>query len=198
MAAADRTHADGRATRDEVIQAAIRAFAERGYRSASMNAIAAEVGITRQGLLYHFPSKDDLLLAVIAQRDEEEGAELPQQIERHESLSDIIQAALQRHAAEGETVARLFTVLAAESIDPQHPAHDYFVDRYRRGRELVTELIASEQAQGRITSAMPPEQLAIALLALMDGLQLQAQLEPEPLDIDRVARNLMAVLSPSS
>jgi AcrR family transcriptional regulator len=196
MAAADRTPADVRATRDEVIQAAIRAFAERGYRSASMNAIAAEVGITRQGLLYHFPSKDDLLLAVIAFRDEEEAAELPRQVQRQESLSDIIQAALRRHAVEGETVARLFTVLSAESIDHEHPAHDYFVDRYRRGRQLVTDLIASEQAQGRITSAMPPEQLAIALLALMDGLQLQAHLEPEPLDIDRVASNLMALLSP--
>ena len=60
----------------------------------------------------------------------------------------------------------------------------------------MTEWIASEQAQGRITTAMAPGQLAIAVMALMDGLQLAAQLEPEPLDIERVTAELMALLAP--
>ena len=190
------TTAEGRATREELVRAAMRAFAAHGYRGASMDTIAAEVGVTRQGLLHHFPSKVKLLLAVIDQHDRDDAELLAELREQHGSLSEIVQAIFRRHAAEHANVAQLFTVLSAESVDPGHPAHDWFVDRYRRGRELVTEWIASEQAQGRITTAMAPGQLAIAVMALMDGLQLAAQLEPEPLDIERVTAELMALLAP--
>jgi AcrR family transcriptional regulator len=185
----------GRATRDQLVRAALQAFAARGYRGASMDTIAAEVGVTRQGLLHHFPSKVTLLMAVLELRDEEGAALLASLRERDDPLGEILLTVV-RHNAQRPGLAQLFTVLSAESTDPEHPAHEWFVERYRRGRAIVAEWIASEQARGRITSAIAPERLATAVLALLDGLQLQEQLEPEPLDIERALADLMALLSP--
>ena len=43
------TTPDGRATRDAIIETAMALFAVRGYRGTSIDAIAAEVGVSRQG-----------------------------------------------------------------------------------------------------------------------------------------------------
>jgi TetR/AcrR family transcriptional regulator len=48
-----------------VVDAALVAFAGRGYEATSLDALAADLGIRKQTILYHFGSKDGLLDAVI-------------------------------------------------------------------------------------------------------------------------------------
>lgn len=61
-------------TREQLLAAANRQFAERGYYGASIAQIAGELGLTKQALLYHFKRKEDLyseVLKAIAQRLQE-------------------------------------------------------------------------------------------------------------------------------
>jgi TetR/AcrR family transcriptional regulator len=48
-----------------VVDAALVAFAGRGYEATSLDALAADLGIRKQTILYHFGSKDGVLDAVI-------------------------------------------------------------------------------------------------------------------------------------
>ncbi|MDG2113507.1 MAG: TetR/AcrR family transcriptional regulator [Actinomycetota bacterium] len=52
-------------TRDRVLDAALFAFGTRGYDATSLDEVASEVGITKQAILYHFPTKEELLRASI-------------------------------------------------------------------------------------------------------------------------------------
>ena len=61
---------DARTTREQIIEAADALFYGEGIRSASMDAIAAKAGVTKRTIYYHFPSKDDLIAAYLAARDE--------------------------------------------------------------------------------------------------------------------------------
>jgi AcrR family transcriptional regulator len=69
-------------TRDRVLDAALRAFGTRGYDGTSLDALAADLGVRKQTILYHFASKDLLLEAVIDQAGIE--------------LSEIMEGALSR------------------------------------------------------------------------------------------------------
>lgn len=57
--------------RAKLIQAARKAFAEKGYAAASMDELTAEVGLTRGALYHNFGDKRGLLAAVVNQIDAE-------------------------------------------------------------------------------------------------------------------------------
>lgn len=54
--------------RAEILAAATEAIASKGFRGTSLADIALVVGVSQPGLLHHFPSKEQLLLAVLEQR----------------------------------------------------------------------------------------------------------------------------------
>src|SRR5258705_5558234 len=60
--------AEGREARDELLAAALRVFAQRGYREAGVDEIAAEAGYSKGALYWHFSSKEDLLMALLEER----------------------------------------------------------------------------------------------------------------------------------
>lgn len=58
----------GQSRRERIVEAANRLIYTQGYHQTSFADIAAEVGITKGNLHYHFRSKEELLEAVIAYR----------------------------------------------------------------------------------------------------------------------------------
>lgn len=63
-------------TRDRALDAALVSFAARGYEATSLDDVAGEVGVSKQAVLYYFPSKPQLLEAVVDRSAEELSAVL--------------------------------------------------------------------------------------------------------------------------
>ena len=57
-------------TRERIISAANALFYNDGIRGVSVDAVAAKAGVTKRTLYYHFKSKDDLVAAYLAARDQ--------------------------------------------------------------------------------------------------------------------------------
>ena len=171
------------------------AFADRGFRGASLDSIAEGVGLTRQGLLHYFPSKTDLLLAVLDQRDRDDeqwAAEL--QAQGHRPLGDALRELLRRVYDEPQLI-QLFTVVVAESLQPEHPAHGHIRDRYSAARDRWAAGIAQEQALGNISPTVDAAALGVALMALMDGLHVQHLLDPN-VDVVAALEQVVALVGP--
>src|SRR5919112_34451 len=131
MSAAPRrgSYAKGRERREAILVAANELFAVQGFRGASLAAIAARVGLSEAGLLPHFPSKEHLLLELLELRHERDGERVAREIANHTTMLDAL-LALCRDNQRSPGLVRLFTILAAESVDTDHPAHDWTAERY--------------------------------------------------------------------
>lgn len=57
-------------TRERIVAAAAKLFYAEGIRSVSVDAVAAKAGVTKRTLYYHFKSKDELVAAYLAARDQ--------------------------------------------------------------------------------------------------------------------------------
>jgi AcrR family transcriptional regulator len=187
------TTPQGQDTRDRILEVAIGVFAKRGYRSVSIDSIAAEAGVSRQGLLYHFASKTELLVAVLERHEQDNAVRGVELFERnHRDVVPTMRAYLEA-SVENRGLIRMLLVLAAESMDPEHPAHDHLVRRYRTLRADMTELIAREQASGRVIDAVPPARLAGVVIAILDGLQLQEYLDEGSIELEETLADLLAL-----
>ncbi len=158
-------------------------FARHGYRGTSLADVAARAGITEPGLLHHFRNKAGLLLAVIERRDLDSEAFAMELLgmEPAGRLRAMPEFALRNRERAG--LAKLFTVLVAESLEPDAPGHRHFVDRYRAMRAIVAEAIRSAQAAGVTRPDLDPAAKAAEIIATLDGLQTQWLLDPDTIDI---------------
>lgn len=188
-------YAKGDARRELIVQVATEIFGTQGFRAATMLQIAAACGISRTGLLHHFPTKESLLEAVLAHRDADRGEEHVGEIAEQErdgrTMLRRLLMVVERNATQPHIV-NLFSVLSAEAGDPAHPAHDYFAQRYERLRSQLRQACSRLAATGQLTPGTDPDALAVEIIALMDGLQVQWVLAPDALDMAAVLRHRLA------
>src|SRR5215469_1825448 len=79
-------------TRDRVVDAAVVAFGSRGYEATSLDALASDLGVRKQTILYYCPSKEALLDAAIDQAATELSVVLEQALKRAGSGWERIEA----------------------------------------------------------------------------------------------------------
>ncbi|MFF1921220.1 TetR/AcrR family transcriptional regulator [Streptomyces sp. NPDC058221] len=179
----------GEAKRGEILHAALEIFAAEGYRGTSLRKVAAKCGLSLPGLMHYFDSKEDLLAQVLRVRDETARV---RQVERGDpqSYREII-----REAARTPGLVELFVSMAAAAGDPAHPAHPHFAERYPVLRDRVAAFVRGRVDEGRISTLVPPDRLALLLIAVADGVQLQWLIDRST-DMEQPVEDLLAILDP--
>lgn len=182
--------ARGGRRRQQILEVATLRFAETGYRGASLRDIAQQVGITHPGLLYHFGSKEELLMAVLSHIDDRGASVLTRQETPRGSLAAWLELLATSKNHRG--LVELHVTLAAEALDPEHPAHEYFLLRHQRMVDGLQEVFADLLAAAELRCLDDdPRQLAHEVLALADGLRMQWLLQPQDVDLAESLRNCL-------
>ncbi|HWJ86294.1 MAG TPA: TetR/AcrR family transcriptional regulator [Cellulomonas sp.] len=174
--AAPTGYAKGRATREEILDEAMRLFGEVGYRTASLREVASRVGISHPGLMHHFANKATLLAAVLERRDEVDGLALQADLDAGADFFTALVRVAERNAAR-PGIVELYVNLSAEATAPDHPAHAYFRRRYADLLVQATQAFEAIEVAGRLRPGVEPRSAARLTVAAMDGLQVQWLLE---------------------
>ncbi|WP_394552434.1 TetR/AcrR family transcriptional regulator [Agromyces sp. MMS24-JH15] len=193
-----RSYPKGERRRAAIVETAFAVFASDGYAGASMVQIAAACGVSRAGLLHHFPTKESLLAAVLEERDRVNGELFFQGVEPGRDGIAYFQHLIRliEYNAGQRELLRLFGSLSTEAAAPAHPAHAYFANRYRRVAGDLDAAFRDAAARGLVRAGVDLDGVARDLIALIDGLQIQWLIQPEHIDIAaRLRRRLGELLT---
>lgn len=169
--------------RAEIIAAARDLFSHHGYRGTGLAEVAARVGITLPGVLYHFGTKEALLQAVVAQRDLDSVAFARELYDLGGVASMLALITSARRNREQPEISRLFSVLVAENLDADAPLHAHFVERYRILRSILAAGLRRGLERGEIRPGIDPDRKAAEIIATLDGLSTQWLLDPDEVDL---------------
>jgi TetR/AcrR family transcriptional regulator len=147
--------------------AASKLFATHGYEGVSLQAIADAVGITKQTLLYHYPSKDALRRAVIEHVLSHWRRTLP-------GILQAVTSGRRRFQALTEELIRFFDsdrdrarLLFREVLDNPSDTKRLLVESLRPWILLVAEYIREGQKIGLIREDVDPETYVLHVILLV-------------------------------
>jgi AcrR family transcriptional regulator len=167
-------------TKTALLQAAKRLVLERGYAGASVRELAAASGTNLGAVNYHFGSREHLLNRAILEFFLEWGEQVGD-AEVDPAAGPLEQlAARARLMVDGIPEAQpLFVVFLEGVLQSRHAPElkEQLAAHYAEQRRQVGERIAASRGGGELSARML-EVAASYMLAVADGIQLQALLEP--------------------
>jgi AcrR family transcriptional regulator len=173
--------AEGRESRDELLTAALRVFARRGYRQAGVDEIAAAAGYSKGALYWHFAGKDELLMALLEERVDRPMRQLVALLESAPPEQDMsveaTRAFARRISEERDAVLleREYWTLAIRDPD----LRGRYVERQMQLRgAFARALEARARHLGTPDLPMPAEDVARVVMSIVAGLAVDELVEP--------------------
>src|SRR2546423_9985142 len=165
-------HAPTHDTRLAILQAAASIFARSGVSAATLEDIAAEAGVTKGALCWHFHSKDDLVSAIIKhygphsilspivdqiEQDLQNGV----QLDDESIIRRLAEGFYDAFAAQGD-----FARLAILLIYTHPQAAHVLADMVAKGRKRLTEYVRQRQEAGYFCKHIDPS-LFVQVIAMI-------------------------------
>lgn len=178
-------------TRTALLRAAGRVFAEHGFHRATLEAVAAEAGVSKGALYHYFPSKEQLFLALLEDRlgaglsDIE--AVIAERGSHSEQLGAAIETFLRRVNRDPRWLPLLLEFLAYGTRDPAAKAQiiEHFLRPAREAPARTARRLGIPQSEHALLS---PDELGLTLAALTNGLAIERAFDPEVVPKDLLAR----------
>ncbi|MFT4228807.1 MAG: helix-turn-helix domain-containing protein [Microbacterium sp.] len=167
----DTLTARGEKAQTRILEAAAEVFAQTGYNGSTLDRIARRAGLTRAGVLHHFPSKLDILQAVLSERDDRNIAAVGRVTDSLRVFDTVVDVAVRD--TEDVTLTRAFAVLLGEAAALDSPTSAWFRTHHRELTREISAAVAAAIAEGTARADASPDDVAAEVIAVMDGLQSQ-------------------------
>ncbi|WP_433832653.1 TetR/AcrR family transcriptional regulator [Actinoplanes sp. CA-015351] len=164
--------------REQIVLAVVDLVDELGHDGVTTAQVAARSGSSEPTVLYHYPTKDHLLVAALERMDDLEAEILVDNGDDAMLDYEPLRANADATVALSDNRLRLFVVLKGQAATPGHPAGAYFVRRTERSMEIFARLIAGRQKAGLAHPGLDPRDTARQVIALWEGLTFMRLTDP--------------------
>lgn len=181
--------------RRRIVETAERLFYAEGVRGVGIDRIIAEAEVAKMTLYHHFPSKDDLILAVLQHREAQVDEMFAHAIERHVHRGmdklEAFFAALKDWFRSSGFRGCSFINARVELADADHPASKFSVQHKERFYEMLKRILAE------CAGAKAAEALAPAVFLLVEGAIVTAVMEQSARPADVAKEAALALVAQS-
>ncbi|MFQ5515521.1 MAG: TetR/AcrR family transcriptional regulator [Myxococcota bacterium] len=186
--------ARGYASRERILEAGAEVFARKGFAGAGVDELAARSGIAKTALYHHFGSKEGLLAAVVERAAAtwiegistaagQAGADPGVRLDR-------ALAGMRALVEEQPWVFKLLQILALEVADEKPEIRATLRSILRQARDVIVSGL--NDALG--VELPGADRIALVVLALLEGITLGRQVDPESLSLDAAFEELRRVV----
>mgnify|MGYP001302925176 CR=1 FL=1 len=185
-------------TRTRILEAGKAVFARHGYHNASLDKVAAEAGLTKGAVYWHFASKQDLFLAILEQHLNWQIRMLPARLDRivrsEEPESALADMLANQFGFSGEDAARpmLFLEFVTSSREPE--VRDLLRNMHGMLLDAVAACIRELQALGWIRPDLDPQAASVMVDALLKGLVVEWLIDPGRVSAKEMFRTMAHIL----
>jgi AcrR family transcriptional regulator len=177
--------------RPAILTAAAEVISERGVQNTRISDVAERAGTSAPGVLYWFPTKDQLLVEALQFSDDRFYADLTGELEQLATAAEKLGRMVELWPAEGDGETVLWMELWVRALrDSRLAATREGLDR--RWRDAIADIIREGQASGEFGPA-DADDVALVLGAVMDGFAIQLALGDPAVTADTVKRHCLAL-----
>lgn len=186
----------GLARREAILDAAVDLLAEVGYHGMSLRDVARHVGISHPGVIYHFPSKEALLMSVVQRYETQVGFDLDH-LEKLDALP-VLDTLLEvtSRLNDNPMIIEVECMMMVEASSEIHPAHDHYMRRSERLLSVLKRVWSRLQQDGKVAATEDPTHLAEIHAAVYNGIMIHWLYDREFDAAEELARYFLSVFLP--
>ncbi len=192
-----RTQHEGEDRREQIIDAALRVFAQKGFVRATNRDVAHEAGITTGLIYYYFRSKEDLFRAILEERSPVQAVaqvttemlEQPPQI----LLPLLIQRVLS--IVEDEQFIGVVRVILPEMLHDATQISPIVQSFFQRGLGFLSAYLQAQVAKGRVRADLDVDVMAQMVVSSIMGMLLRRQVLRDPAVLHYTHEQIVHVLT---
>lgn len=185
--------------KNDIINAASRVFAQKGYSSTRIIEVADAASVGKGTIYEYFRSKEELFFAVFEAMMDEAGMAIAETAGRLDGpfslrMKNLADSILQSWLGQLDMYALVMEFWSATASSPSRDRfRTIFQEGYRQLRMVVADLIRAARVSGEVSAENDVDKVASALIGTWDALLLQAWLDPD-FDALGTSRSFMDVV----
>jgi TetR/AcrR family transcriptional regulator, transcriptional repressor for nem operon len=164
--------ARGAATRDRIVHGAADLMYVKGVNATTLDDIREAAGVSKSQLYRHFPDKESLVRAVIALRGQQVMERETDRLGRFHTFSGLVRwrnALVAANQLQRGAYGCALGSMASEVADHDEQARIALVDLFRTWEQLIADGLRRMQAKGTLKPSASPDDLAVGLMAALQG-----------------------------
>lgn len=172
-------------TRRQLLQAAVKSFADRGYAATSVRQIVQAAGVSKPALYYYFRDKEGIFDALVDQAQDERYRLLQEAAQRGQGLAQKLEelaTAIFDFSVRNRDLMRL-SFATAFAASGKGPGQTKCLEKGKRTFEFIRGLMQAGQASGELDRRFSVDELAMGIYGQLNSHVMVRLLVPQcPLD----------------